>query len=560
MKFDKNEMIKYFSDNKNGQKTRECNIVKRFPNLIGEIAQYNLTFNLNSINLIQKLYNYLYDIIEIPKCETCKNETTFRGIFTEGYLKTCSKKCRGNSLLRLERIKNTTLMKYGVDSVSKVETIKKKRKETFFKKFGNENIFQSEVIKNKTDKTNLLKYGNLRPMKSNILKEQIKESNTKKYGVDHPFKLDSFKEKLRSFHMIKLKERIKNYGYDFIQELEHDKFQLKHPDGHLFEIDRGIILTRMKYKMDLSTVFNPIDSNISSYERELKRFLDDLNVNTIINSKKIIDSYLQLDVYIPEKQIAIEMNGIYWHSELFISKDYHLIKTEKCKKIDIQLIHIFEDEWIYKRPIVESIIKSKLGMFENKIYARKCTIKNIKTVDAELFLNNNHIQGNIGSKYKYGLYYNGELVSMMNFGYYRKSMGKNKVENQFELLRFCNKLNTSVIGGASKLFAHFINEVNPDKVVSYADRRYSNGNLYENLKFNFLKNTSPNYFYVNKSLVIREQRFKYRKDILIKQGFDVNKTEHQIMIERKFLRIYDCGNMKFEWIKKEPQFEALSID
>ena len=164
-----------------------------------------------------------------------------------------------------------------------------------------------------------------------------------------------------------------------------------------------------------------------------------------------------------------------------------------------------------------------------------------------IFLNNNHIQGFMGSKIKIGLFYNNELVSLMTFGNLRKSMGQKKLEGSYEMLRFCNKLNINVIGGASKLFKYFIRNYNPIEVISYADRSWSKGNLYEKLGFSMEYKTKPNYYYIING--VREYRFNYRKDILVKQGFNENKTEHQIMLERKIYRIYNTGNYKFEIIK-----------
>jgi hypothetical protein len=137
----------------------------------------------------------------------------------------------------------------------------------------------------------------------------------------------------------------------------------------------------------------------------------------------------------------------------------------------------------------------------------------------------------------------------MTFGELRKSLGNSKKEGSFELLRFCNKLNTNVVGGASKLLKHFENNFEYEEIISYADRRWSNGDLYEKLDFTFISKTRPNYFYVR--LDKREPRFKYRKDILVKEGYDKTKTEKEIMKERGYNRIYDCGSLKFVKTKKK---------
>jgi hypothetical protein len=158
---------------------------------------------------------------------------------------------------------------------------------------------------------------------------------------------------------------------------------------------------------------------------------------------------------------------------------------------------------------------------------------------------NNHIQGYVNSNIKLGLFHKQELVSLMTFGGLRKSLGSKHKNNHWEMLRFCNKLNTTVVGGSSKLFNFFIKNYSPIEITSYSDNRFFNGSLYETLGFKFIKNTGINYFYVKNGK--REHRFKYRKDMLVKQGFDSEMTEHQIMLERKIYRIYDCGNKKWVW-------------
>ena len=134
----------------------------------------------------------------------------------------------------------------------------------------------------------------------------------------------------------------------------------------------------------------------------------------------------------------------------------------------------------------------------------------------------------------------------MTFGYTRQQRKYNKdYNNTYELLRFCNKLNTNVIGGASKLLKHFIDDIKPNEIITYADKRWSIGNLYETLGFVHTHDSRPNYFYTFGQK--RENRFKYRKGQLIKQGFDKEKSEHEIMLERGIYRIYDCGTMVYKW-------------
>lgn len=140
-------------------------------------------------------------------------------------------------------------------------------------------------------------------------------------------------------------------------------------------------------------------------------------------------------------------------------------------------------------------------------------------------------------------------MALMTFGGNRVCLGGKKKSFEYELLRFCNAKFTSVVGGASKLFSHFVSVHDPQKVISYCDKRWGIGGLYQNLGFNKAKDTPPNYFYVRGGK--RFGRFVFRKNVLVAKGHDPNKTERQIMYELGYNRIYDCGSMKFEWRKKQ---------
>ena len=286
--------------------------------------------------------------------------------------------------------------------------------------------------------------------------------------------------------------------------------------------------------------------NYDKSEGEVKEFIKSIGVLYVENTKKII-SPLELDIYIPSHNLAIEFDGLYWHSEIHKPSNYHLNKTELCEKQGIQLIHIFEDEWRDKQDIVKSRLMNILGLTPNKIYARKTVVKEVSPKDSKEFLDNNHIQGNVNSSIKLGLYYNDELVSLMTFGKGRIAMGGDS--NQYELLRFCNKLDTTVIGGADKLLKYFIKTYKPKEIISYADRRWSQGGLYNKLKFINTHNSNPNYHYIINNK--RKHRFGFRKSILVNQGYNKDLTEHQIMLERKIYRIYDCGTMVY---KKTPTY------
>ena len=287
----------------------------------------------------------------------------------------------------------------------------------------------------------------------------------------------------------------------------------------------------------------------SQKEEDLFNFIKSLTSFEVRHNDKKAIKPNEIDVYIPEIKIGFEFDGLYWHSEQYREKNFHLCKTNECLKNSIRLIHIFEDEWDYKNDILKSMIRNLFHITKNKIYARKCEIKEVTSIESNLFLNKNHIQGKCQSSVNLGLYYNDELVSLMTFGKPRINMGGDKSEGSWELVRFCNKIDTRVIGGASKLFKYFVEKYNPNKVISYSDRRWATGGLYEKLGFVHDHDSAPNYYYVIKSH--RENRFKYRKDRLIKEGYGPNKSEHEIMLERGIYRIYDCGCKVWVWKKQD---------
>jgi hypothetical protein len=231
---------------------------------------------------------------------------------------------------------------------------------------------------------------------------------------------------------------------------------------------------------------------------------------------------------------------------LFKDKNYHLNKTIECEKQNIQLIHIFEDEWSLKKDIVKSRLKNILGLTENKIYARKCIIKEVSVKETRDFIDDNHLQGKINSNINIGLFHDNELISLMCFGGRRKILNNNSSESNYELLRFVNKLGYNVIGGASKILKYFIKTYQPKEIISYADRRWSNGNLYEKLNFTEEKKSPPSFYYVNNK--IRESRFKYQKHRLKQLNLMVDESLSATdnMLLNGFHRIFDCGTKKYK--------------
>ena len=223
----------------------------------------------------------------------------------------------------------------------------------------------------------------------------------------------------------------------------------------------------------------------SSQEDIIKEFIASNNINYTLNKRFYIHStkFNEIDIFLPDYNIGIEHNGLYWHSETN-NKDvnYHLNKTIHLKSKGVNVIHIFEDEYRDKREIIHSMILSKCGIYHNRIYARKCELKEISSNDKKFFLEQNHIQGNCNSKINIGLFYDNQIVSIMTFGK-RKINGSKKIT--WELMRYCSKLNTQIVGGANKLFSYFVNNilVTGEEIISYADKRFYFSDFYKKLNF-----------------------------------------------------------------------------
>lgn len=492
----KENLFNFFVDNnKSGYKLTEKWLSKNDPglytNIINDFKAFNIPFK-------EKVWLYVNELKHPPVCPECTKTLKLDRGFKEGYPKHCSVICSNKSELTKEKKRTTFRQK---DETEKKDIVER-RKNTNIKKYGVDNPFKLKEIQDKQKKTILKKYGVDNIFKLNEIKEKIKTTNLRKYGVEHLSK-------------------DKNY--------------------HRKKIDKIKICCEKKLKKQIIEEYPNINFDA---EKEINNFIEfELDFKPI----KIKVDGGEIDVYIPEKNVGIEYNGLYWHSDRYVEKNYHLLKTKKCEKNGIKLLQIFEDEWRDKENIVKSIIKNKLGVSDNIIYARNTEIREVSIKETTEFLNNNHIQGWVGSKIKIGLYYNNELVSLMTFGKKRIAMGnKSSEDGGYEMLRFCNKINTSVVGGASKLLKFFEKKYNPKSILSFADRRYSDGNLYNKIGFDFIGETEPNYFYFEKHKNVRRHRFKFRKDVLVKEGYNPNMSEREIMEERGFLRIYDCGQLKYK--------------
>jgi hypothetical protein len=465
---------------------------------------------------IEKIPKSMYVDVKVL-CDLCSSEniTSYRNYndcLSYGFY-SCNK-CK-----HIKR-KMTNLKKHGVENYVNIE----KRKETLYR----ENGFYNNG-REKSKETCIVRYGVDNVSKIEDVKTKKIETTMKSWGVPNPTYIQSnnFISSIDGYIGYDMKEKLHNFSCN----------------GHNYSIDTNLFYSRYYRGVETCTFCNKLNSVSSSYEDLIFEFIKSNYNETIIKSYR--DKF-EIDLYLPELKIGIEINGLYWHSNKFKEKNYHLNKTNYFKDKDIRIVHIWEDDIIFKIDLIKSMIINLLKK-SNRIYARKCNISYIYDKNVvKSFLNKNHLQGyNNNIKFSIGLFYNGNLVSMMCFN---DLEGRKRMKSSYNITRFCNLLNTSVVGGASKIIKRFIRD-NKDieNIISYAEYSHSDGDLYRNMGFNEVNKNYPDYKYIIGNKRIHKSNLK--KDKLgIK---NLNITEKEFTEKNGIYRIYDCGKIKFIFNTKE---------
>lgn len=381
--------------------------------------------------------------------------------------------------------------------------------------------------------------------KSKISREEKEISNSKrnqtmleKYGYEFNSLRPDVKQQL-SKPKIPLDVHSKLSNKDWLKEEYINKKRSQVDIANELNVYYGTVCEYLKqhdFKIRKKT-------NYSLVELEIEEYLKSLNVQCKTSYWDLLGNK-EIDIFIPSKNIAIEVNGLYWHSygdKKIEYRNRHLDKTIACEKLNIELLHITDYEWNNKKDIVKNLLKSKLGLNE-KIFARKCEIKTVSNSICRNFLNKYHIQGSVSSKFNYGLFFNDELIMILTLG----SNRFNQLKTNLEILRICSKNNITVIGGLSKLLKHAKNIHNVE-FISYCARDKSIGNGYKKVGFQLYGYTKPGYFWTDGTNII--SRFKSQKSQLKKwlSNFNSNLSESDNMFNAKFRRYWDCGNLIFKY-------------
>jgi len=574
------------------------NIKQKLLKILNEKGKKNYTKALKNepilLNFLEKKYGNL-PLSELfylgihninPYCKYGKKKS-FKSI-NDGYRPFCGvgKKCQcrqENQSLKIKKIwqnksdiekkklwqkyKQTMIEKYGVDNPIFSTKIKEKIIKTNLKKYNAKTPFESEVIKSKIKKTNIEKYGVEYPLQNQQIYNKCKETYIKKYGSlmihariklfekynGNPFSNPQIQEKIKQTLQKKYNiTYFKHYHIDYnTLKILKDKNQFK---NYLNKYQSSSIMAK-KLNIDVSTIqryINKYNLNFplqkkSSRELELYNFIsNDLKIKAKSSFKiEILNKKREIDIFIPEYNLAIEYCGLYWHSEnKRKNKNYHYDKWKYCKDLNIQLLTIFEDEYLKNSNIIKSTIKNKLKLSKRSIPGRKMIIKEISIQEANKFLKKYHIQGIITKNtISLGSFYNDILFGVMCF--YELSSQK------YDLTRFCGDGDIHN-GMASKLFKYFIKNYNPKIVISFADLRWSNGNLYYQLGFKLDKILEPTYYYTDYKKRWHKSSFMKNK---IRKKFNLDNnykfTEKQIMSDYGYDRIWDCGKLRFIWTNKK---------
>ena len=320
----------------------------------------------------------------------------------------------------------------------------------------------------------------------------------------------------------------------------------------IFSFQAQIFRNSKKMWERICPICYPRVTGSSVGEQELYSFIHSMYPSAIANDRSALGGFgKELDVYIPELNIAFEYDGLYYHSD----KVSHMAKniqekTTRCNNKGIRLIHVLEDEWQLQQELVKSKI-AQILKHKNKVtlHARKLDIKVLTYKDCAEFMDTYHLQGKDNSKIRYGAFNDDELVAAMTFK--PTNFTKGGDGSIIELSRFAVKANHHIPGIASKLFKRYVRDYSPTEVISYADKRWSEGNLYEVLGFDYIGDTPADYWYFKPNDLIRFHRSNFMKHILVKNGASPEKTESEIMEDDGYLRIYDCGSSKWLWKNKE---------
>jgi very-short-patch-repair endonuclease len=531
----------------------------------------------NEYESTYKQYNNAHDVINKDACIKCKYvkrrdiSMALYGVENSAQRpevrQKISENCEGFDDKRRAIIK----AKYGVENPMENAELKERQKQSVINKYGVENVSQIKEVREKVEATNLKKYGNKQFLGSEVGREKKREGMLNKYGVENAFEAEEVKQKIRATNMQNLgvemptqspevmakieqtnmerygcktpaqndevKQKIaetnlERYGYKSPQQSPEIKQKIKEKaietgrwntyDGKSFtdlakefEIPYTTLIYHTKlYGIETALKMTP---QISALEKIVQLWLDEEQIKYKLHFT--VDGR-KSDFLLTDKNIILEIDGLYWHCEINRPDDYHIIKRDVYVNNGYTPLFFREDEIKNKFDIVKSIIMNKLCR-SNRIFARKCDIIEMDNKESNTFLGQNHLMG-AGAGQTYALAHGGEVVSAI------RVKCTNKHERAYEVSRFCHKLNTQVIGGFSRLIKNFLYHTSAKTLTTFIDRRYGSGAYLTDLGFTHTS-CHPSFSWTNATECVHRMRFRGNS------GYDSG-----------FVKLWDCGQARYD--------------
>jgi len=525
------------------------------------VQNQNISSVLSTLNIDDGVFRYIQEVYGIKKDRKliaqssqqtvqskygCSNISQIDGV-REKKVETCRKNFGvdypGQSSSVRVKMAQTCLDSHGIDNPFHDQL---KIREAVFNKFGVDNVMKVEHIKQKLGSNNLARTGYAWPMSNPDILMKRNVTNQQRYGGNSPLCSDEVIKKQQDtmFECYGVKNATQTHLSKESIEILSNRASLLAFILSFDEIDRTVSTISCELGYSYIHVVQVIHNyNLDEYiqwncytlgENAIKSLLDSYGISYMCHRRDIISPY-ELDVYLPEYNVAIEFNGTYWHSSLFLPNDYHYIKSKLCEEKNIRLIHIWEYEWKNERQryVLENIILSACGL-SKRVYARNCSIDVRKSSEMVEFFNTNNVQGFRGGKFSICLVYDNEVVMAYMMG--NAFFGKGKYE--WEVLRGATKLGYVVVGGVSKIWNYFINTYAPESCVYYIDYNYFNGqslNYLSGMKYVETQQSFKNWW-VNEDVVKNREPSKHKE---IKE----------LQLLGKVVPIYNAGIKVYLWKK-----------
>lgn len=490
----------------------------------------------------------------------------------ENYKKNFRKKYGVDSFTQMpeykEKLRETCLKKYGCEHFSQSSECREKFKETCLEKYGVSTTALLPSVIEKRQQTCLEKYGAINPAMAQVIKDKMKTTVKQKYGVEHYSQTEEFKTKLKA-------TTFERYGVEYYSQSEECKEKIRETatqkygvlsaaQSHFSEKAKLCFTSEENFRKFLlsfaskptvqevadilevahSTVYHYVimwglsefvNFSESTGERQVRALLESWGIKCQ-KTRKLLDNYLEIDMFCPDYNIGIEYNGVYWHSTECVEKKYHYNKSLEAEKKGIRLIHIYEYEWQdpVKQEIIKSLLRIAFGKVEKRIYARNCEVREISNAEAAAFNNKNHLQGHRNAQITLGLFFNEELVQLMSFSKTKYNLNL-KNDNEWEIIRGCPGSNNLVVGGVSKLLSAFKQKYAPSKIFSYCDFNKFDGKGYESAGMHFCGYTGPDMKWVLPGWIVVPRKPK----------------KHKELKQKALKQIWGAGSKKYVWYNNE---------